>query len=152
MVRLGAGLCPVTVTYAFLELSLTISFLACCRSLRYVQTFPLIFRAHFVLICFSGFGSWRKLLAYALGTTLLSFGSCTKYSYPCFCANAIASSFVLNCNFVPCIKSALDCQPINGFSHRWPFPSTSQSIRHACEPQVPDWVAGRTGLWILVVF
>jgi len=73
---------------------------------------------YFVLMTFSFFGMCTKLFAYAFGMILRSFGSCTKYSYPCFCANRIASSFDLKFRWVPCVKSAEDCHPINGFSHR----------------------------------
>lgn len=101
---------------------------------------------YFVLICFNVVGSCRKLFAYALGTNRLSCGSATYHSYPCFSANAMASSLELNVILVPCITSPDDCQPISGFSHRCPLPSTSQSMRHAWLPQVPDCVLGRTGL------
>ena len=72
---------------------------------------------YFVLICFNFFGLCRNWLAYAFGVNLLEFGSWMKYSYPCFSANLIASSFVLNPRCVACMASAEDCQPMRGFSH-----------------------------------
>lgn len=58
---------------------------------------------YFVLMCFSFPGEYRKLFAYALGTNFLSCGSCTKYSYPCFSANRIASSLDAKLRCVPCM-------------------------------------------------
>jgi hypothetical protein len=72
---------------------------------------------YFVLMCFKGLKVCKKLFAYAFGTIFRGAGSCTKYSYPCFLANSMASSFDLKLMCVPCMKSADDCQPIRGFSH-----------------------------------
>ena len=106
---------------------------------------------YFVLMIFNFLGLWTKLFAYALGTNFLSFGSWTKYSYPCLLAKLIASSFVLNGNRTPFIKSAEDCHPMRGFSQRCPLGSGSQSINQLCECHSPDCVAAFVGRYILVV-
>jgi len=51
--------------------------------------------AYFVLICFNFLSEYKKLFAYALGVILRLCGSWTKYSYPCFSANLMASSLLL---------------------------------------------------------
>ena len=107
---------------------------------------PFLLFHHFVLICFNFLSLQRKLLAYAFGTIFLSFGSCTKYSYPCLSAKRIASSLLLKLICVPCTKSADDCQPIRGFSHRCPFDIMSQSMRQWWPCHSPDCVAGLAGL------
>jgi len=61
----------------------------------------------------------------------------------------MASSFDLKLRCVPCMKSADDCQPISGFSHLCPLPSTSQSIRQWWPCQSPDCVAGLAGRYML---
>ena len=43
-------------------------------------------------------------------------------------------------------KFIIGGNPISGFSHRWPLPSTSQSMRHRPERCVPDCVAGFVGV------
>lgn len=48
------------------------------------------------------------------------------------------------------MKSAEDCHPISGFSHRWPLDNTSQSIRQWCPCHSPDCVAVLDGRKILV--
>jgi len=106
---------------------------------------------YFVLICFNFLSVNKKLFAYAFGIIFRSFGSCTKYSYPCFSANLIASSLVLKLTCVPCMKSADDCQPISRFSHLYPLPNTSQSIRHWWQCQSPDCVAVFVGRYIRTV-
>ena len=107
---------------------------------------PTHFQRYFVRICFSFLSDHKKLFAYAFGTNFLEFGSCTKYSYPCFSANLIASSFDLKFMCVPCMKSADDCHPIRGFSHRCPLDRISQSMRHWWPCQSPDCVAVLVGL------
>ena len=93
---------------------------------------------YFVRICFNFLSLHKKLFAYAFGIIFLLFGSWTKYSYPCFSANRMASSLLLKLRCVPCMKSAEDCQPIRGFSHRWPLERISQSMRQWWPCQSPD--------------
>src|ERR1051325_11019633 len=61
----------------------------------------------------------------------------------------MASSLDLKVMWRPCWASADDCQPIKGFSHRWPLPRTSQSMRQTDDLWAPDWVAGLEGLKML---